>query len=582
MKMMRLVLWALVAGVAADFMARSGSGQLQAVQLRADEGVSDSHQHSVSSQPPVPTTTRCIVILCVQYMLVVTALAACRTYKEFSGASTEKFSVLYSSLEQSAQTLTYAPMICVLFIACRMRVEFLSDGKDQPQVWVQKCMFGLTFSVVASTLVVLVTPLLTGRPAKLKPGEFEPMHESDGNLTVFYTMNGIRYAILFGIYIGLAGVILGINLYMPAGTNSLADLPPPAPAVMCTMILCVFFFGIQLVIAACQTYEEFSRVEMPKVIGVMKGAALTVEFAPMLAILFLAARMRALQHDGQPQPWAQKCMYAATFSMCATTIFAILVPALMGGNIEMHPQTRVLQFENVDSHPMLANMLEACRYACILGFYGGAVGVIYSIFTFVAPAGPQATQPVSPTVHCVVNLTCQFFFVYFMMTVMTTIKELSGRQMHSSRFFDALEAAKSTMSLAPMLAILFVTTRMYALVLTDKKGAPQSYVQDGMYMATWSILISFISCLVTGFIMEEGKELKTDADGNPTTEISNEYAAYALTAVRYLSLLLLYGGIVTVIVGLFTMTPENATGRGSIPSYAPPGAANVAPAGNNF
>ena len=34
----------------------------------------------------------------------------------------------------------------------------------------------------------------------------------------------------------------------------------------------------------------------------------------------------------------------------------------------------------------------------MLGFYGGAVGIIYSIYTFEAPGGPEATLPVSPTV----------------------------------------------------------------------------------------------------------------------------------------------------------------------------------------
>merc|ERR1719487_3243316 len=76
---------------------------------------------------------------------------------------------------------------------------------------------------------------------------------------------------------------------------------------MCTMILAVFFFAIQLVIAVCRTYTEFMGVEFPKTVKVMNAAATTVEFAPMLAILFLSARMRALQHNGQPQRWAQDC-----------------------------------------------------------------------------------------------------------------------------------------------------------------------------------------------------------------------------------------------------------------------------------
>merc|ERR1719491_2932287 len=107
---------------------------------------------------PAPTTSRCIVIMCCQYMIVYTALAVCRTYQEFSGTGKGR---VEAGLRAAAQTLTYGPMLCVLFIACRMRVDFLSDGKDEPQAWVQHSMYALTFAVLASTILVLVTPLAT-------------------------------------------------------------------------------------------------------------------------------------------------------------------------------------------------------------------------------------------------------------------------------------------------------------------------------------------------------------------------------------------------------------------------------------
>merc|ERR1719162_1307886 len=230
----------------------------------------------------------------------------------------------------------------------------------------------------------------------------------------------------------------------------------------------------------------------------------------------------------------------------------------------------------------------AVRFLCMMGFYGGVVGVIYSIFTFVAPAGPDATLPISPTVQCVVNLTCQFFFVYFMMTVMLTVSEVTGGSvpMEKWKLFAAIDATKGALAFAPMLSILFVTTRMYALLITDKKGAPPAWVQDGMYMSTWSLLISFLCCLITGFIMSE---VKTDEDGNIVTKFENKYVAVPMTILRYLSMALLYGGIVMVVVGLFTMTPETANGRGSVPlvsdavnatpaGEAPPGPNNVAQA----
>merc|ERR1719262_1714308 len=172
-----------------------------------------------------------------------------------------------------------------------------------------------------------------------------PEHEEGSSKVGFYCITGARYLILLGLYGGLAGVIVGINIYLPPGADDLSKLPPPAPAVMCTMILAVFFFGIQLVVAVCRSYTEYSGMEFPKTVGVMNAAATAVEFAPMLSILFLAARMRALQHDGQPQKWAQDCMYFATYSMCTTTLLSILVPVVMGGSMKTDPITKETTFD---------------------------------------------------------------------------------------------------------------------------------------------------------------------------------------------------------------------------------------------
>jgi len=429
-------------------------------------------------------------------------------------------------------------------------------------------------------------PLATGKPLPLKEGtcDLEAPKEEEGSKLVFYILTVCRYLILLGLYGGLVGVIVGICIYLPPGATDLSKLPPPAPAVMCTMILAVVFFLTQLVIQGCRTYTEFAGVEFPKVVNVMTSAASTVEFAPMLAIVFLAARMRALQHDGQPQAWAQNCMYAATAAMCATTLMAIIVPCVLGGSQTKNETTGEVTFELPD--PSLGYLMIAIRFLCMAGFYGGVVGVIYSIFVFEAPAGPDATLPVSPTVQCVVNLTSQFFFVYLVLVVCLTISEVSGGKIPLERykFYSALEAAKATLAFAPMLSILFVTTRMYALLITDKKGAPQAWVQDGMYMATWSLLLSFLSCLLTGFFMDE---VEVDEDGNVTNKFTNPIVALAFTIFRYFTMLLLYGGIGIVVYGLFVMTPETANGRGSLPvvsdgvnatpiGEAPPGPNDVA------
>ena len=51
---------------------------------------------------------------------------------------------------------------------------------------------------------------------------------------------------------------------------------------------------------------------------------------------------------------------------------------------------------------------------------------------------------------------------------------------------------------------------MYALQITDSKGAPQGWTQDGMYMATWSLLIQFVMVLVTPCATGEPAQVDED------------------------------------------------------------------------
>merc|ERR1719269_357301 len=59
--------------------------------------------------------------------------------------------------------------------------------------------------------------------------------------------------------------------------------------------------------------------------------------------------------------------------------------------------------------------------------------------------------------------------------------------------------------------------------------------------------------------------VELDADGTVTWEPTNKIANYVMQALKWITFLFLYGGIIAVIVGVYTMTPETANGRGSIP-----------------
>merc|ERR1719217_1051117 len=97
------------------------------------------------------------------------------------------------------------------------------------------------------------------------------------------------------------------------------------------MNLTLQFFVIYLMVKICQTLTSLVGQSpfIVKLAGVFDMAKFTVNFAPMLSVLFIGARMRALQIDpkhGKPQGWAQNCFYLCTYSVLLQTLLVIILP----------------------------------------------------------------------------------------------------------------------------------------------------------------------------------------------------------------------------------------------------------------
>jgi len=219
------------------------------------------------------------------------------------------------------------------------------------------------------------------------------------------------------------------------------------------------------------------------------------------------------------------------------------------------------------NNPILGGCLTVARWFVMLSVYLGFSAVIWSVFVIEHPKGAQYTPPISVTMQCVINLTFQYFIVYLLIWVCHTVNEFTGWDWHF--ISNTMKNAQGTIAFCPMLAILFVGTRMRALQITNQKGAPQGFAQDGMYMATWAVLLQFLMvlCIPVATYIMEGKATyaETDKDGNVTWNPSGKIALLVVQVIRWLGFVLLYGGVIAVIYGALTMTPENANGRGSIP-----------------
>merc|ERR1719281_1803851 len=519
---------------------------------------------------PVSTALKCVISLTVQYMGIYTAIAIMRVWADFAGANVNSWAV-YEALLQATLTVNYAPMLAIMFLACRMRVLWLTLQKGNPPVWVQAWMYACTYSVLAMTLVSLVIPIFTGEKVKFNErGDIDEESKPFSNKFAALGFTVLKYLIMIGLYVGAICIIYGTYTYVPPKGAWPGDkIPPVSPAVGCTMILASMYFFVYAGIQFGETFKSFSGIETSKLTGALQGAICTMFFAPMIAVLCIGARMRALQMDpinGAPQRWAQNCFYACTYAVMMQCIFAIATPLVLGGSVKKGDKGQG-DIEYKVENKAIGSCLMVARWFIMISVYLGIAAVTWSVFAIEHPKGKQYTPPISVTMQCVINLTWQFFTVFTMIWICITVKELTGWEWHI--ISNAMENAKGTIAFCPMLAILFVGTRMRALQLTNNKGAPQGWAQDGMYMATWSILLQFIMVLlipVCTLIMEgKAHHPELDEDGNVKWRPSGKIALIVVQVIRWLGFILLYIGTICVMVGAYTMTPETANGRGSVP-----------------
>merc|ERR1719428_1399944 len=75
---------------------------------------------------------QCIMALICQYFLIYTVLVVVRAWRSMSGdpSSWDNSSVV-QALEATQNTVNYVPMLCVLFLATRMRAIQLSGGHTE-------------------------------------------------------------------------------------------------------------------------------------------------------------------------------------------------------------------------------------------------------------------------------------------------------------------------------------------------------------------------------------------------------------------------------------------------------------------
>merc|ERR1719158_2168735 len=289
----------LLALLATGAQANQSFLQTEGEPLEAVEGVKQVPVvgSKFETNQGVPTAMQCVVSLTIQFMLIYTSLAICRMAADAFGLKYDNLPI-QKILQTATLTVAFAPMLAILFLAFRMRVNQLTRNKGNPPEWAQICMYFCTYAILLMTLIVCVIPLFTGETIGVDPktGDIPSDTQPFTSQACAIAFTVLKYLILLMLYGGSLAVVYAIITFEPpAGTWPAGKKFPVAPAVQCTMILACQYFLVYGGIQVARTWTQFTSIgvnSLSKFENALMTATASMNFAPMLAVLFIGARMR--------------------------------------------------------------------------------------------------------------------------------------------------------------------------------------------------------------------------------------------------------------------------------------------------
>lgn len=465
------------ANVTTNLTAAAGSNAtnrpMPAVEHQKTPGASYGGSTPKKAEPakpvtmPVSTTMKCIVGLTGLYFAVFAMKLILETLNEvgeLDRATEEKAMAL------AKDTVFFVPMLCVLFLATRLRAIELSQGRTEefelPPWWVKQAMIICSWAVSLTTLLVVFAAFYWGE-------NWEAVARNES------ASFGRRFCIVvksffsMHLYAGFTVVCVGV-VSMKAPEELWGDgvAPKVSPSLICTLILTVLFFGIHLCYATVKASFEGGvfgpsrRVKFTQ--DLLKTLAVTVSFSSMLCVLFLAARLRATvlaPEEGGLQRWVQASFFLCTTGMLLQTVLAGASFAVVGDKDGE---------EGGGSTPdgLKLQMIEAVRMVAVLFLFIGVVVLLLGMFILVDSAAATALSqsPMFMATGSCMFMSALYFSVYFVIGVIDTIQRIRLVPPSSSQRKDSLGNLKDfflnrtqeAIQLFPMLSMLLLGAAMRA------------------------------------------------------------------------------------------------------------------------
>jgi len=338
--------------------------------------------------PQVSVAMICTIALTLFFFVIhfiYAALWSCKELVRGSPGTSDARAVVASladCLHACTSAVNLAPMLCILFIAARMRALQMDPKWGRPQPWAENCFYACVGGVIAQVFMIVMTRIAASKTMAPRV--------QDGSTPFQKVCLFCSYLATAVTYTGCVATMVSVfTITAKAG----AKTPPVSPAMVCVMFLVVLYLGVYLAVFVSQVAHLSSLDEAapqdgnrplstPRLVRLqvtLKMSENTVKFGPMLAVLFVAARMRALQlsnQKGSPQCWAQDAMYMASGAVLLQLVMVLATGALSpAADVDDAGSLITKRIEFLPGRIFL----EVMKAATFIMLFGGVFTVVASI-----------------------------------------------------------------------------------------------------------------------------------------------------------------------------------------------------------
>jgi hypothetical protein len=428
---------------------------------------------------------------------------------------------LHGKLERASDVLFYIPALTIIFLAARVWSIHAHDGDLTP--WVVYAMKVIAVAIFIQYVLKV----------------FEPDESSFALAMIFKGLGALAGAC---VHFGTLVIVVTI----------LTSPYHPSIAMQCLSLLVAVYFTIHTALAVHSTFVAFTgttqevygtRKARTKTYAQVRHVMETLGLFPMLCILLITTRMRAIELSVESSTLTENGMLALAFG-ASLQVLIVIAESLFGRASK--------DFLESSTGRTLRTLLSLLEIVCLLTVYAGVVIVFVEVLDWTVgnqvsllTVTTSAKGPLPVSMKCVTMLSVLYFLAYFSVLAARVYQYISFVLYARDDFTkghveDVMESACKAVVFVPMMCMLMIALRLRAQTLG--RDDPEHWVQ--MAMLTTAISLCVQVCLAPVISLMVGP---SDRPGRE----ESKYIAIALMTFDYLIQLVVYVALAALLFALW-------------------------------